>query len=302
MIQEAPFGDLPGVQLTSEHGLAAVRVGTESASGLVYLQGAHVAAWQPAGQAPVIWMSERAVYAPGKALRGGIPICFPWFDAHAEHEQYPAHGFARTLGFTYRGARLDAQGRTELEFTLESSPETEAFFPFASSVRYRVAFGSSLGLEFQVVNRGSQAFTFEEALHSYFAVSDVTQVSVLGLQGASYTDKVRDRAVFTEEASALRITGETDRVYESSATCQILDPGLARAIRIEKSQSASSVVWNPWAERAAEMADLGANAWPGMLCVESANVGTSKITLPGGAAHILRVTVSVTPSAAGSAA
>ena len=295
MTRDSSFGDLPGVQLTSEHGLAAVSVDTPSATGLVYLQGAHVAAWQPAGHSPVIWMSEQAVYAPGKALRGGVPICFPWFGAHAEHKQYPAHGFARTRGFAFRGARLDAQGRTELELTLESDAESDAFFPFAFLARFRVAFGESLGLEFEVVNRGAQAFTFEEALHSYFAVSDVKEASVHGLQGARYMDKVRAMSVFTEEAAELRISGETDRVYDSSATCRITDPGLKRAIVIEKSASASTVVWNPWAERAAQIADLGANAWPGMLCVESANVGPSKITLPRGATHLLRVTVSVTP-------
>ena len=291
MIQDAAFGDLAGVELGSEHGLAAVRVRSASASGLVYLQGAHVAAWQPSAQAPLIFMSEQAVYGPGKALRGGVPICFPWFGAHAEHKEYPAHGFARTRSFAYRGARLDAQGRTELEFTLDSSPETEAFFPFAFSVRYRVAFGPSLGLEFEVVNRSSQAFVFEEALHSYFAVSDVKQVSLRGLQGANYVDKVSALAHFTEAAAELRITGETDRVYDSAATCQIVDPGLKRTIRVEKEHSASTVIWNPWAERAAQMADLGGAAWPGMLCVESANVGKSKITLAPGAAHLLRVLV-----------
>ncbi|MEO6599780.1 MAG: D-hexose-6-phosphate mutarotase [Polyangiaceae bacterium] len=295
MIQETRFGDLPGVQLSRVHGLAAVQVSTASASGLVYLQGAHVAAWQPAGQSPVIWMSEQAVYAPGKALRGGVPICFPWFGAHAEHKQYPAHGFARTRGFAYRGARLDEQGRAELEFTLESDAGTETLFPFAFTARFRVAFGQSLGLEFEVVNQSSQAFTFEEALHSYFAVSDVKGASVRGLQGARYMDKVRDMAVFTEEPSELRITGETDRVYDSAATCLITDPGMKRTIRVEKSASDSTVVWNPWAERAAQMADLGANAWLGMLCVESANVGAAKITLPAGASHLLRVSVSATP-------
>ncbi|MES1176993.1 MAG: D-hexose-6-phosphate mutarotase [Myxococcales bacterium] len=295
MTTDSSFGDLPGVHLTSEHGLAAVRVSTANATGLVYLQGAHVAAWQPAGQEPVIWMSKQAVYAPGKALRGGVPICFPWFGGHAEHKEYPAHGFARTRGFAYRGARLDAQGRAELELTLDSDSETEAFFPFPFTARFRVAFGQTLGMEFEVLNRSSQAFTFEEALHSYFAVSDVKAAAVRGLQGARYLDKVRAMASFAEEAAELRITGETDRVYDSSATCQIVDPGMKRSIRIEKSASASTVVWNPWAERAAQMADLGANAWPGMLCVESANVGASKITLPAGAAHLLRVAVSLTP-------
>jgi glucose-6-phosphate 1-epimerase len=106
-------------------------------------------------------------------------------------------------------------------------------------------------------------------------------------------------AVFSEESSALRISGETDRVYESSATCHLVDPAARRTIHIEKGNSAATVVWNPWAERAAQIADLGASAWPGMLCVESANVAKSKITLPAGAAHTLRVALSVSSSTAG---
>ena len=289
------FSDLPGVELTTEHGLPAVRVATAQASGLVYLQGAHVAAWQPAGQAPVIWMSPNAVYAPGKALRGGVPICWPWFGANAEHPKYPAHGFARTRDFSYRGARLDAAGRCEVELALVNDAQTEALFPFAFELRLRVAFGATLQLELEVENRAGQPFSFEEALHSYFAVSDVKQVAVRGLQGARYADKLRNMAVFTEEADELRITGETDRVYESAATCQIVDPGAGRTLAVEKHASAATVVWNPWAERAVQMSDLGADAWPGMLCVESANVGSAKITLAPGEAHILRVAVSLSP-------
>jgi glucose-6-phosphate 1-epimerase len=295
MTKNAEFGDLSGVELIQEQGLPAVRVKTGHATGLVYLQGAHVAAWQPAGQAPVIWMSEQAVYAPGKALRGGVPLCFPWFGAHAEHKQYPAHGFARTSDFTYRGARLDAQGRAELLLTLDSDAKTEALFPHAFTARLHVAFGQELKLALEIVNRGSQPFSFEEALHSYFAVSDVKDVAVLGLQGSRYLDKVQAMAAFTEQAPELRIARETDRVYDSDGTCQIRDPGLRRTLRIGKSGSGSTVVWNPWAEKAGQMSDLGANGWPGMLCVESANVGQSKVTLPAGATHVLAVTVSVLP-------
>jgi len=287
------FAELPGVELTTEHGLPAVRVSTESATGLVFLQGAHVAAWEPAGQGPVIWMSENAVYAKGKALRGGIPICFPWFGAHPEHKQYPAHGFARTRDFSYNGARRTKDGGSELELVLHNDAQTEALFPHAFRARLRVAFGKTLGLELCVENRSEEPFSFEEALHSYFCVADVEQASVLGLQGSSYADKVQNMARFTESASELSLTGETDRVYDSTATCTIVDPKAGRAIRIEKAESAATVVWNPWAEKAAQMSDFGADAWPRMLCVESANVGTARVVLGPGAAHTLRVAVSV---------
>lgn len=285
--------DLPGVERVELHGLPAVRVATSHASGLVYLQGAQLAAWQPEGSEPVIWMSEQAVYAAGKALRGGVPICFPWFGAHAEHPEFPAHGFARTRNFEYRGARLDGSGRTQLEFLLESDAQTQAYFPHAFSARLRVAIGQTLGLEFSVTNRDPQPFTFEEALHSYFAVADVTQASVRGLEGARYVDKVREQGVFSEGPRPLAFVAETDRVYESSGACTIDDRAGKRAIVVEKENSGATVVWNPWRERASQMPDLGAAAWPGMLCVESANVGKSRVTLREGETHVLRVTLSV---------
>jgi len=285
--------DLPGVELVEVNGLPAVRVEIPSASGLLYLQGAHLAAFRPAGQEPVIWMSENAVYRAGKALRGGVPICFPWFGPHVEHPELPAHGFARTSAFEYRGARRDSTGRVELELALDSNDQTLAWFPYAFTARLRVAFGQSLGLEFSVTNRDAQPFSYEEALHSYFAVADVTQAALRGLEGARYVDKVREQGVFSEGMRELRFVAETDRVYESTGTCTIDDHAGKRALVIEKENSAATVVWNPWRERAAQMSDLGAAAWPGMLCVESANVGKARVTLAAGETHQLRVAVAV---------
>ena len=291
--KDPPFATVPGAELTTVHGLAAVRITTAAATGLVYLQGAHVAEWKPRGHDPVIWMSPNAVYAPGKALRGGVPICFPWFGAHAEQPTYPAHGFARTRNFEYRGARLDTVGNCELELLLKSDAQTHAFFPHAFSARLRASFGATLELAFLVTNEGAEPFHFEEALHSYFSVANIERARVRGLEGSTYADKVRGMASFTEIAPELSFSGETDRVYESTSTCTIVDSAAPRVLRIDKQGSAATVVWNPWAERAAQMSDLGAEAWPHMLCVESANVGKSGVTLQAGESHLLRVSVSV---------
>jgi D-hexose-6-phosphate mutarotase len=233
------------------------------------------------------------VYARGKALRGGIPICFPWFGAHAEHKDYPAHGFARTREFSFQGARRSAEGASQLQFILENDAQTAKLFPYAFRAQLRVSFGDTLGVELTVSNLDQQTFTFEEALHSYFCVVDVTQAAVRGLQGASYADKVRDMARFSETASELRLSAEMDRVYDSTATCTIVDLKAGRELQIEKESSGATVVWNPWAEKAAQMSDLGADAWPRMLCVESANVGSSRRELAPGQSHTLRVHVSV---------
>ena len=293
-----PSSSFPGVERITTRGLASVRVRTPEATGLVFLQGAHVAEWVPAGQAPVIWMSEQAEYKPGKALRGGIPICFPWFGAHAERQDFPAHGFARTREFSYLGAALDESGRTELSFLLASDAASQALFPHAFEAGLRVAFGRTLGLEFWVTNNDAHAFSFEEALHSYFRVADVQSAAIIGLAGSVYRDKVRGMAELTETATELRLTGETDRVYASAATCTIVDSKAARAIQVEKSNSQTTVIWNPWAARAAQMPDFGGDAWPGMLCVESANVAGARLTLAPGDTHRLRVAISVTNVAA----
>jgi glucose-6-phosphate 1-epimerase len=289
-----PFGELAGVERTVNHGLECVRVRTAEATGLVYLQGAHVAEWTPAGQRPVLWLSKKSFYQAGKALRGGVPLCFPWFGPHAEHKDYPAHGFARVTSFRYSGARANESGSPELEFTLEDDAASYRFFPHAFSARLRVTFGSALALTFTVSNPGSEPFSFEEALHSYFHVSDVRAVSVVGLQGATYHDKVRAMAEFVEEPAELRLSGETDRIYDTAASTQIVDARAQRVLNIEKANSRATVIWNPWSARAAQMADFGAEEWPEMLCVESANVGGSRITLAPGESHTLQLAVSVT--------
>jgi len=293
--ENKPVPEVPGVELTSAHGLPCVRVTRPEASGLVFLQGAHVAEWVPAGAEPVIWMSEKALYQSGKALRGGVPICFPWFGAHATEKAFPAHGFARTMEFQYLGARLTRDQNAELEFVLQDDSSTQALFPHAFAARLRVTFGATLELAFSVENHGAVPFTFEEALHSYFHVADVRNIGVHGLGGAPFLDKVRGMAEFTQTEDELSFSGETDRVYRSAATCVIRDPGRARRVRIEKTHSEATVVWNPWAERAAQMADFGADAWPGMVCVESANVGATRIQLAPMATHTLTVRVALEP-------
>ena len=211
---------------------------------------------------------------------------------------FPQHGFARTRDFEYRGARLDDAGQAELELALRNDEATHALFPHAFEARLRVTFGETLALAFSVTNHGTATFDFEEALHSYFHVADVRQVAIIGLQGASYRDKVQGMAELIESAAQLRLNGETDRVYTSSAACTIVDPLGQRSLQLEKSGSNATVVWNPWAERAAQMADFGADAWPGILCVESANVASSRVSLAPGATHTLRVLVSVGASSA----
>jgi glucose-6-phosphate 1-epimerase len=282
-----------GVSHSTRHGLAVVEVNTPLASALVYLQGAHVAHFQPTSQEPVLWMSQHAVYAAGKALRGGVPICFPWFGNHAERKDAPAHGFARTRGWRYLGSTAGGNGAVRLALELTSDEQTWALWPHAFRAEYTITVGATLELELAVTATGDMGFSFEQALHSYFAVSDVRRCQVEGLAGASYLDKVTGE-IRREAGEQIRIAGETDRVYTSDAACTVHDPSSARSLRIEKSGSGATVIWNPWLDKARKMSDFGDDEWPSMLCVESASVGASAVALAAAQTHRLVQRISVT--------
>lgn len=275
--------------------LPVVRVATALATGEVYLQGAHVTSWQPAGAEPVIWLSPAAQFRSGSAIRGGVPICFPWFGA-GRTGLSPAHGFARTAPWRLAGATDDA-GTVTLTFMLTQDDVAGApgadRWPFAFEARYAVSFGAELTLALTVRNTGSETFSFEEALHTYLAVADVRSATIEGLDGARYLDKTATGEQGpVVQTGAVTFAGATDRVYLRGAPLTLVDPG-ARTITIESDRTADTVVWNPWAGGAAAMADLGDDDWTTMVCVEAANALDDAITLAPGDAHTAQVTYAV---------
>jgi glucose-6-phosphate 1-epimerase len=270
------------------HGLPALRLRGRGCEALVYLHGAHVASFRSPEHGELLWLSQQAVYAPGKAIRGGIPICFPWFGAHPTRPDLPAHGFARTRSFRFEGSQERGDG-IEAELSLVSDAETASAFPapFAARLRVRVGVeGPRLGVRLEVENRARESFDYELALHTYLTVGDVRQARVLGLAGASYDDKVSGARGVIEGAAPITFGGETDRVYSSSAAVTVEDPALRRRIVVDKRGSATTVVWNPWLAKAQRMADFGDDEWPGMLCIEAANARPAQVTLAAGAKHV----------------
>ena len=261
---------------------------------LVYLQGAHVAHFQPKGEKPVLWMSAASRFEAGKPLRGGVPICFPWFGPKAGSPDAPLHGFARILPWAV--ASVVREAGSSLRAVLELSAEAAARggFPRELSLSLAVTVARSLRMELTVRNVDSAAVTFEEALHSYFAVSDVRQVRVRGLEGMPYVDKTAAMARRPGDSEPLAITAETDRVYlGATGTVTIEDPGWRRRIVTGKSGSTTTVVWNPWVAKAKAMPDFGDEEWTGMLCVETANAMDGAVTLAPGAAHVMTATLEV---------
>jgi glucose-6-phosphate 1-epimerase len=277
---------LPGIVAfeASEHGLVKATVSRHGMTGELYLQGAHVTAWQPQGARPVIFTSDRANFAPGKAIRGGIPVVFPWFGPHPTDPNLPQHGFARTAAWQLDDVRADADG-----VALQLSLSRDGF-----GLTYRVVFGATLDLTLTVHNTTTNPVTFEEALHSYFAVANVERVSVTGLENCAFRDKTEGMQKRSPAGIALSFVKETDRVYlDVPDQLSIVDPDWDRHIRIAKSNAASTITWNPWPEKAAAMSDLGADNWRGMVCVETGNVDDNRVHLPAGGTHRMTTRIEI---------
>jgi glucose-6-phosphate 1-epimerase len=273
-------------------GLDRLTIHTPTADAELYLQGAHLTSWHPAGvRAPVLWMSACSQFAAGKPIRGGVPICFPWFGAHHTDSAAPAHGFARLLPWTLTGATEGADGKVTLSLEL-AGREVSPAWRHALVARYRITVGAVLELALEVENAGDVAFTFEEALHTYFAVGDVQRVTVAGLEGHEYLDKVAALARRTQGNEPVHFTAETDRVYlDTRATVTVRDDAWGREVIVRKSGSDATVVWNPWIAKARAMPDFGDDEWPSMVCVETCNVGPHAIALPPGAVHALSAAI-----------
>jgi glucose-6-phosphate 1-epimerase len=275
-------------------GLLRLDVNNPQARAQIYLHGAHVTFWQPAGHDSVLWMSRESLWDAAKPIRGGVPVCFPWFGPHATDRSAPGHGFARLLDWALIDAQDDTNGATRLTFRLTPPAAPPAAWPHTFEATYRVAVGSSLGLALEVRNIGDRAFSFEEALHTYFAVRDVRRIEVRGLEGADYLDKVAGAARRNQGPDPIRFTGETDRVYlHTQADCTVHDPGAGRRLVVRKSGSDATVVWNPWIEKARAMPDYGDDEWPGMVCVETSNVNVHAVTLAPGGHHTMTATIDV---------
>ena len=258
--------------------------------------GGQLCEWTPAGQAPVLFLSPHSAFATGTAIRGGVPICFPWFGPHPTDATKPAHGFARTRTWQVVSVARDGGGDVRVTLRLAADADTLALWtaPFALSLTISV--GASLEMTAEVENVGADAIVYELALHAYLAVGDVDAVRIRGLEGTRFVDKVDGGKEKVAGAEPLAIAGETDRVFlDTTTTCVIDDPVLARRLRIEKRNSRATVVWNPGRDRARTMRDVGEESWRRFVCVETANVGPHAVRLAPRARHAMSARIDVTP-------
>jgi glucose-6-phosphate 1-epimerase len=287
------FG-LPGVLAfhATASGLVHADVTTTHSTATVYLQGAHVAAWQPKGQQPMIFVSRKSEFAPSKPIRGGVPIAFPWFATRHDGATGPSHGFARIQDWTLAFAALAGED-LHMTFTLGPTEVSRRLGYDHFRLAYQLKIGRTLTMQLAVANDAAVPLVFEEALHSYYAVADIHEVALYGLEGVTYLDK-NDNFQSKVQHGAITITEPTDRVYLNTAnSCILHDIGGKRRITVAKTGSNTTVVWNPWESGALKLPDMDPTEWHEFLAVETVNAAANSITLAPGAQHVMEAHVSV---------
>lgn len=280
-------------------GLLFADIANDFATATVCLQGAHLTHWQPRSQTkPVIFMAAAAQYAPGKSLRGGIPLCWPWFGPHDTDPSQPGHGFARSVLWQTQGLVQRDDGASQLRLCLTDDDASRARWPHSFRLEYEIIVGETLELALVTTNTGLAPFVVGEALHTYFNVGDIDSAQVVGLDGVTFTDKVTG-GQRRQQAGAITFGEEVDRVFvDTESPCTLVDSSLRRRIHIAKTGSHSTVVWNPGYDRASRFADLGvapasSGSWRQMVCVESANALENQVTIAPAESHRIGVTYRV---------
>lgn len=272
---------------------------------LVAQQGAHILSYQLDGQPPVIWLNDEAVFKTGKSIRAGVPVCWPWFGnfqrnpasvqaMRVSNEPAPAHGLVRALDWEL-GEIGTTDGGLTVEFILPVPENGLPGWPHQVDLRLSIRLDEQLHIHLTSHNRGTDSVSISQALHSYFAVSDVRNVRVEGVDGLNYIETLDDWNIARQQGD-LHFTGETDRIYlDTPAKLSIVDPAWERRIELTASGSRSAVIWNPWIDRAAAFSDMANDGWQRMLCIETANVMDDIVQLAPGARHTLGVSIASTP-------
>jgi glucose-6-phosphate 1-epimerase len=285
---------LPGLAeiVAGNAGLPKVVITTAVAAAEIYLHGAQVTSYTPNGGEDVLFLSEYSRWEDGKAIRGGIPICFPWFRGKADNPKAPAHGVVRTKSWELVSIEKFAEGLV-VTLATENDDTGRKWWPQNFRVVHRITVDTSLKLELTVTNTSATPMRFEEALHAYHHVGDVHQARVVGLHGVHFLDNMDGNREKVQEGD-VSFSKATDNAYlNTRGTLELVDPVLKRRIRIEKKHSETTVVWNPWQESAAALADLGNNEWTSFACVEASNILSGAVVLEPGQVHTITASISV---------
>lgn len=241
------------------------------AEATISLYGAHIIQYNPYNTFDVLWMSENSSFEAGKPIRGGIPICFPWFGPHATDPKMPAHGFARIMPWKVTKTESMPKGETLIVLELNSSEETKKYWPYDFKAELEICVGAELKIELRVTNTGKESFKYTSALHTYFYVSGIENIKVDGLKGANYYSGFGNE-VFTQETDFIEITKEENRRYvDTDANVTLYDSAFKRRVKTAKEGSKVTVVWNPWSETVKTMPDIPEDGFESFICIEPAN-------------------------------
>lgn len=285
------FGNAAGIVLDQVGELSRITLRKDEAALELFPQGAHLTKAVTSGGTSLLFVSGQSLFRPGKAIRGGVPLIFPWFGPDRAETGNPQHGFVRASLWTVDDLGISASKGLYAVLSFRDDDSTRAYRDFAFEASYRIELDHELRLSLSIRNGSDGPFEFEEALHTYLPVSDIHKVRIEGLSGAEFIDKTDSLKRKSAPAGDLVIEKETDSVFEGSeSTVRVHDSGAGHALIVEKNNSRSTIVWNPWMEKGLGLADLG-ESWEQMVCVESANVGADSITLAPGQTHELRSTI-----------
>jgi len=272
----------PDIKITEdENGLHYIEVDNTFAKAKIALQGAHIMHWQPKTEKhPVLWLSDHARYVKGRSIRGGVPICWPWFGAHPTDSSLCPHGFARVIPWQLIDVDSTYSGATRIALQMMQTKEAERQLSYPYVLTLLITIGRRLKVDMATTNKADHPFMIGEAFHTYLNVSDIEKIRITGLQECLYADKMRQYERHVEH-SLLKFNGEFDRVYlNHSADCVVHDAGYDRLIRVSKSGSNTTIVWTPGEEKAHTMGDMGnGDEWRKMICVESANAMENSVVI-----------------------
>ncbi|KOH42639.1 D-hexose-6-phosphate mutarotase [Sunxiuqinia dokdonensis] len=276
-------GEVGFIEMEGE--LPFISVSNKYAQADIGLYGAHVMSFTPHKTMEMLWMSPTSFSEEGKAIRGGIPVCFPWFGPHPSAPEKPQHGFGRLMYWDVVETKSEANGETLIRFQLESSEETKTYWPHDFLAELAITVGTKLQVALKVTNTSGEPFEYSAALHSYFNLSGIENCTIEGLQGTKYFNQLtQDHAV--QQEPVLTITDALTRHYLDTETPVVIaDPVFRRRIQVEKTGSRVTTVWNPGKEAAAQMADMPDDAYHAFVCVEATNAFNNCVVLAPGESH-----------------
>ncbi|NHQ88169.1 D-hexose-6-phosphate mutarotase [Iodobacter sp. HSC-16F04] len=270
-----------------EPGLPVLKIQGASGSAAIALQGAHLLSFIPAGGRELLWLSPKAVFAAGKAIRGGIPLCMPWFGRHPAG--LPAHGFARSSNWDVTEAEILGNGDIKVVLELHDTAATQALWPHAFVFRLALTVGRELTLALSVENLSDQPAPFSQAFHSYLAVPDVSEIAISGLEACTYVNTLLEGHPRKEQEGDLHVQSLTDRVYLNVPAKQVISHGSGQTHIVSDTHSA--IVWNPW-EDAVKLADVGQGNHTGFVCLERGDVLDNALTIAAGGIYRASMTIS----------